>query len=157
MDHKCSPCDAKLWNAGSFSSDHQVSESTFIHVSQSQLAIDKPLFAPTGLEDGDIMRETMTEVSVYGTPLSRLPSPRKHTSLQATEACQLNDRLIDYQVRGSFSMHSSSGIELPKAREHSSQEWDFHKDEIKRLYLIEKMTLRKVMEIMQTEYGFAAK
>lgn len=151
MDQSFNHCTHESWNTG----HHQASASAFIPTSQSQIAVQRPTFAPTDFQDSNLISET-TKDSVYTPPFSRLSLPPGNSFPRLSESCQNQDGLLHCQVRGPSSRNMLYKGEFQDAREHSPGEWDLHRNEVKRLYLMEKKTLKQLMEEMYKKYGFVA-
>lgn len=143
-------CDVESWDNSGISVENMHPALLFTRSALSRNSIKRPHSELADCEDDDGIGESLAGVSPFPHP----SFPQKKLCFRTAEGT-LPPKDDNSRTLCSLDTLLSSNMAAKDCREHSAQEWELRKDEIKQLYMIEKKPLKEVMEIMRG-HGFVA-
>jgi hypothetical protein len=144
-------CDVEPWDNSGVSVENMHQALFFKRSALSRKSVKRPYSELADGEDDGGVGESVAGVL----PFSHLPFPQKKLCFRTAEGSLPDEDDTDCRTLCSPGTLLRSNMAAKDCREHSTQEWELRKDEIERLYLIEKMSLKKVMKMMR-DHGFIA-
>jgi hypothetical protein len=133
MDALCSTRIATSWEKNGADFEHEAAASFSMPMFLPQVSRKRPRIESTG----DWAEDAPNDISDRAQP----QFPRKKTRLRTAKAPPLEGQ--DIHTPAGTSVQVRSNVPSKDSREHSTQEWESHKDKLEQLYKVQGKRSRK--------------
>jgi hypothetical protein len=146
----------ELWAKRSVIVEHEAAASLSLPALLPHISRKRPRIEPMG----DLAEDSLNDAAIRDqnsmSALSPCPFARKKARLRTSKTPRGVVKDINSSAETSVPAPRLSAMPPKDSREHSALEWELQKDNIERLYKLQKKKLMEVKEIMYSDYGFAA-